>query len=382
MKKKLSLLLATIIVFTSLTSGKVWANRFIYKGLEEVKKNATTIDMYIDEQEVAIPSDMGSIYLNKDSRTMVPLRFVSEKLGHKVEWDKNDRKVSIDSGKIEMKIGSNKPIVNGKEETIDTEAVLVASRTYVPIRFISETLGYDVMYGRGSDRTAVFIFKDKEPSKDFMLAYKNDVLLIDEWEWNKIKVEGSYEEADYGGTWKEIKGKQTHEYPGYIDVDDSSTDRRFKIRKSAGGFPAGYPVPIFYVDGMPYSLDLYITNMGQYSKFLGPTSVRTYYRDEQARYNKVMLSDYPEDLNGQKPTGFIYDYTEPKPLETEIPSSRIYETHAGDIWGSYNPKTLEHLGYPKDDMFKVRLVIDSVDKRTNKPFSVTYDVDFRMPFNE
>ncbi len=58
----------------------------------------------------------------------------------------------------------------------------------------------------------------------------------------------------------------------------------------------------------------------------------------------------------EKPTGFIYDYTEHIPLE--------------------------HLGYPKDDMFKLRLVIDSVDKRTNKPFSVTYDVDFRMPFNE
>jgi len=96
---------------------------------------------------VSIDSDNPNVhpYIDENSRTMVPARFVAERLGASVDWNAAAQKVTIKSGDrtIQMTIGSKSYTVNGVSYVMDTEPVIKSGwgRTMVPIRFISESLG-------------------------------------------------------------------------------------------------------------------------------------------------------------------------------------------------------------------------------------------------
>ena len=47
---------------------------------------------------------------------------------------------------ITMQIGNTTVMVNGKSYTIDAPPVIVANRTFVPVRFVAEILGATVEY--------------------------------------------------------------------------------------------------------------------------------------------------------------------------------------------------------------------------------------------
>ena len=87
----------------------------------------------------------------RNNSTMLPARFVAENLGAKVEWDPNLRQVKIipadpGAGEIIMTIGSKTATVRGREQTLHTAPFIEGGRTYTPVRFIVESLGYDVKW--------------------------------------------------------------------------------------------------------------------------------------------------------------------------------------------------------------------------------------------
>ena len=81
-----------------------------------------------------------------NSRTMLPIRFVAEALGAEVGWNGDTRTVTIIKGStnIAITIDSDKAIVNGQEQILDAPAFVENSRTYLPVRFVSENLGAKV----------------------------------------------------------------------------------------------------------------------------------------------------------------------------------------------------------------------------------------------
>lgn len=86
-----------------------------------------------------------------DNRTFVPVRFISERLGATVGWDNDAQAVSVekDGHKITMAVGSSTYYLDGEAKTLDAPAEFTPStngnsRTMVPIRFVSEALGYQV----------------------------------------------------------------------------------------------------------------------------------------------------------------------------------------------------------------------------------------------
>ena len=100
------------------------------------------IKLYINNREVKC--DVAPMIVN--DRTLVPARVVFENLNAEVEWDAASRRVFITSGqtKIVFKIGSNKATINDKAVSMDCAPLIVDDRTMVPIRFVSENLGYTV----------------------------------------------------------------------------------------------------------------------------------------------------------------------------------------------------------------------------------------------
>jgi len=83
------------------------------------------------------------------NRTLIPIRFISEALGAEVKWVSEDKQVIINDGgkQITLTLGSLEVMVDGQPVTIDCAPVVVnPGRTFVPLRFISETLGATVDY--------------------------------------------------------------------------------------------------------------------------------------------------------------------------------------------------------------------------------------------
>jgi len=81
-------------------------------------------------------------------RTLVPVRNVSAGLGAEVSWNQPSKTVTIRNGKTEvsLKINSKKVMLDGSEITIDVPAQIDKGVTYVPIRFISQTLGATITW--------------------------------------------------------------------------------------------------------------------------------------------------------------------------------------------------------------------------------------------
>lgn len=84
----------------------------------------------------------------KDGRTLVPLRFISEAFGAKLTWDPVFQIIDIVLGNdtIRLQIGKNFASVNNKKIAMDTAPIIDHGRTMVPVRFISEALGAEVVW--------------------------------------------------------------------------------------------------------------------------------------------------------------------------------------------------------------------------------------------
>jgi hypothetical protein len=84
----------------------------------------------------------------KEGRTLIPVRAIMNGLGAEVSWDGEAQKVTVtrDGKIIEIFLGSQEVLVNGEPVVIDVPAGMIANRVFVPIRFISETLGDKVVY--------------------------------------------------------------------------------------------------------------------------------------------------------------------------------------------------------------------------------------------
>ncbi|MDN4069013.1 copper amine oxidase N-terminal domain-containing protein [Paenibacillus vini] len=100
----------------------------------------------VDGEKIIFPD--AQPFADKNSRVQVPVRFVSEALGAKVDWNSKAQKVtvSLEGNQIVLTLGKKSYTVNGKTKQMDTVALRKSSRTFVPLRFVSEALGAEVKW--------------------------------------------------------------------------------------------------------------------------------------------------------------------------------------------------------------------------------------------
>lgn len=96
-----------------------------------------------------------------DGRFLVPMRSIFESLGASVDWDGTTRTVTgfKDDVLVRLIIDDKSAMVNGKKYELDVPAQIINSRTYVPLRFISESLGADVNWD-ADNRLTVIVLKE------------------------------------------------------------------------------------------------------------------------------------------------------------------------------------------------------------------------------
>lgn len=91
-----------------------------------------------------VQADVSPCIVN--NRTLIPARALFEELGAKVSWDAANRKVTIlyKNDSIVLTIDNRTAMVNGEKREMDVPATILQDRTMIPVRFVAENLGFKV----------------------------------------------------------------------------------------------------------------------------------------------------------------------------------------------------------------------------------------------
>ena len=109
--------------------------------------------------------------VTENDRTLVPMRFLFEKLGAEVNWDETTNTAiatmpadvteqiqtfGMAKGKsVSFSIDNITATVNGETAAMDVPARLVNDKTLVPLRFLSENLGYTVTWDEANNTAII-----------------------------------------------------------------------------------------------------------------------------------------------------------------------------------------------------------------------------------
>jgi hypothetical protein len=116
---------------------------------------AADVNIYFDGQSVSAPQAP----FIENGTTMIPFRAIFETLGCEVEWISETRTVLAEKSsantQIRLQIDNKTAEVNGVEKTLTVAPKIVGSSTMVPLRFVSEALGYDVAWNGNQKRVDI-----------------------------------------------------------------------------------------------------------------------------------------------------------------------------------------------------------------------------------
>lgn len=99
------------------------------------------VTVTVDAKKVNFPDGKP---LLEESRVLIPVRFVSEALGAKVDYKNRTVLIKQSAKSISMKVNTSIVTSGDKRIFLDVPARLQKGRVYVPLRFVSEALGANV----------------------------------------------------------------------------------------------------------------------------------------------------------------------------------------------------------------------------------------------
>jgi len=104
---------------------------------------------YVNNKFTKIDDSNSSVKpINVQGRTLVPVRFIAENFGASVSWNPDTLTASISDSNtsIEITLGKKDLTVNGSLVSMDTAAISMGGRTFVPLRAVTEALGKELFW--------------------------------------------------------------------------------------------------------------------------------------------------------------------------------------------------------------------------------------------
>ncbi|MFD0710419.1 copper amine oxidase N-terminal domain-containing protein [Paenibacillus sp. GCM10027626] len=146
MKKVLATIVASVMLFSMLLLPPASA--------------ASAIKIVIDGETLA--TDQPPVAIN--GSVFVPLRGIFEALDAVVYWNQKAQTVKAVKGNVTivLKIGAKTATINDETVALDAYARAINGRTMVPIRFVSESLGEKVEWSKKLNSVLITTFKQRE----------------------------------------------------------------------------------------------------------------------------------------------------------------------------------------------------------------------------
>lgn len=237
MFKKINLLLLALVMFFS-CSGVAVAQNQIHVAIrvksDYAPKGYWSAD-FINFQYGNLPQFTENPVI-ENSRMLVPLRQIAEALGYSVIWEPNTQTIQL-NGKnikgedtsIQMNVGVSQAAVNSKSIPLDVSPKIINGHTMIPLRFISEAMGYFVKYHYGD-------------------IYITDYQLIEDSEIDNI-----YHDSK---KWDSINYYIINNYPFPHLKNDGQTERGIRlgdsIEKVLQAYPRGLNYPANFTGSLWY----------------------------------------------------------------------------------------------------------------------------------
>ena len=123
-------------------------------GLMNTGTKAASLNLIIDGNNVTKSASP----IVKNRRTLVPLRFIGEALGKEVLWNNDEKSVTVSDENASFKLYIDSKIIDNSNGTLkftDVAPCIVNRKTYLPLRAIAELMNIGVGYDKASSTVTI-----------------------------------------------------------------------------------------------------------------------------------------------------------------------------------------------------------------------------------
>lgn len=119
---------------------------------------APDTSLYLNGNSLALPENISML----NNSVMVPIRVVSEELGYKVDWNQKAKTVAINdnSRSLNLTVNQKTATVDNKDVTLVAPPIIKSDIALVPLRFIGENMGLKVDWDNSTK--SVYMFTSEE----------------------------------------------------------------------------------------------------------------------------------------------------------------------------------------------------------------------------
>lgn len=116
--------------------------------------------MTVDGVTKEIDPGKGTAPVSINGRTMVPIRAIIETMGGNLAWTATEQRLDISLKSKSLKLWINKTTadLDGKDLKMDVPPKIINGRTMVPLRFVSESLGSQVIWDPNTQQITILYF--------------------------------------------------------------------------------------------------------------------------------------------------------------------------------------------------------------------------------
>lgn len=239
----------------------------------------------------------------KNDRTLVPLRAIFEAMDANVSWDEKNRAISAikNEKNINLVIDSDVAKIKGEDYKLDVPATIYKDRTLVPLRFVGEAFGGEVVWDETTKKIAitlpettfqtidapVYVNDNKLDMGSFTRIVRNGVTFI--------PLQSVLDNASGELTWKQLNDG--------VDVQWNETKIKFVKDKNyviVDGEQIQIANPIFdYKGTLVMPINMIPKVFGGYSHYDADTK-EIYIYINQAKFKHEFLKK--EEITFKKPT--------------------------------------------------------------------------------
>lgn len=117
------------------------------------------VDVYINGSQLNIPPSFGQPFYDGNNRLQIPMRYIIQSCGYDVVWNNPQQTATVPTqkGNVVITLGSQVMATPNGPVQMDTSAIAKDGRTYIPLRFALESLGFQVEWVGGAQRDSVYI---------------------------------------------------------------------------------------------------------------------------------------------------------------------------------------------------------------------------------